>query len=121
MVSNEPITRLKDALRRLPGIGPRSAQRIAFYMLERDQESARLLSDALLNAVGKVTHCGRCNNLSELKLCAICSSEKRNSELLCVVETPADLDIIEQAGAYNGLYLVLMGHSSPNSKKSSLS
>jgi len=113
MASDEPIVRLKEALRRLPGIGPRSAQRIAFHIIERDQEGARLLSEALVDAVGKISHCSRCNNLSELELCAICSSEKRNEELLCVVETPADLDTIEQAGAYNGLYLVLMGHISP--------
>ena len=107
------IGRLKEALRRLPGVGPRTAQRIAFHMLERDREGAKLLAEALMDAAGRVIHCGRCNNFSESELCGICSSGKRNGDLLCVVETPADLDIIEQAGAYGGLYLVLMGHISP--------
>ena len=107
------IGRLKEALRRLPGVGPRTAQRIAFHMLERDREGARLLAEALMDAAERVTHCGQCNNFSEAELCGICSSGKRNGDLLCVVETPADLDTIEQAGAYSGLYLVLMGHISP--------
>ena len=107
------IGRLKEALRRLPGVGPRTAQRIAFHMLERDREGARLLAEALMDAVGRVIHCGRCNNFSEAELCGVCLSGKRNGDLLCVVETPADLDTIEQAGAYSGLYLVLMGHTAP--------
>ena len=113
MPDEHAIGRLKEALRRLPGVGPRTAQRIAFHMLERDREGARLLAEALIEAAGRVTHCGRCNNFSEAELCGICSSVKRNSDLLCVVETPADLDTIEQAGVYNGLYLVLMGCISP--------
>ena len=113
MPDEHAIGRLKEALRRLPGVGPRTAQRIAFHMLERDREGARLLAEALMVAVERVTHCGRCNNFSEAELCRICSSGKRNGDLLCVVETPADLDIIEQAGAYSGLYLVLMGRISP--------
>jgi recombination protein RecR len=86
---------------------------MAFHMLERDREGAKLLAEALVDAAGRVTHCGRCNNFSEADFCGICSSGKRNGALLCVVETPADLDMIEQAGAYGGLYLVLMGHISP--------
>ena len=113
MPDEHAIGRLKEALRRLPGVGPRTAQRIAFHMLERDREGARLLAEALMDAAGRVTHCGRCNNFSEAELCGICLSGKRNGDLLCVVETPADLDTIEQAGAYGGLYLVLMGHISP--------
>ena len=113
MPNEHAIGRLKEALRRLPGVGPRTAQRIAFHMLERDREGARLLAEALMEATERVTHCGRCNNFSEAELCGICSSGKRNGDLLCVVETPADLDTIEQAGAYSGLYLVLMGHISP--------
>jgi recombination protein RecR len=113
MPGEQAIGRLIDALRRLPGIGPRTAQRIAFFMLERDREGARMLADALIDAAGRVNHCSRCNNFSEADLCGICSSGKRNEDLLCVVETPADLDTVEQAGAYSGLYLVLMGHISP--------
>ena len=113
MVDARAIDRLKEALRRLPGIGPRTAQRIAFHMLERDREGAKALAEALMDAARRVTHCNRCNNFSETELCDICSSTKRNEHLLCVVESPADLDTIEQAGAYDGLYLVLMGHLSP--------
>ena len=99
------IGRLKEALRRLPGVGPRTAQRIALHLLERDREGARLLAEALMDAAGRVTHCSRCNNFSEAELCGICSSGKRNGDLLCVVETPADLDTIEQAGVYKGCLL----------------
>ena len=113
MASEQSIDRLKEALRRLPGIGPRTAQRFAFHMLERDRDGARLLAEALIDATGRVSHCQRCNNFSEVDICNICSSGKRDAHQLCVVETPADLDTIEQAGAYLGLYLVLMGHISP--------
>ena len=113
MPDEHAISRLKEALRRLPGVGPRTAQRIAFHMLERDREGAKLLADALVDAIGQINHCERCNNFSEADLCRICSSGKRNRDLLCVVETPADLDTIEGAGAYDGLYVVLMGRISP--------
>ncbi len=113
MPDEHSISRLKDALRRLPGVGPRSAQRIAFHLLERDRDGAKLLAEALIDATSKVDHCERCNNFSEIGLCSICSSKKRNNQQLCVVETPADLDTIEQAGAYTGIYLVLMGCISP--------
>jgi recombination protein RecR len=107
------IDRLKQALRRLPGVGPKTAQRMAFHLLERDREGARLLAEALLSADAQVNHCRRCNNFSETELCEICASPRRDQALLCVIETPADLDTVEQAGAYQGLYLVLMGHLSP--------
>ena len=113
MSDEHAIGRLKEALRRLPGVGPRNAQRIAFHLLERDREGAKLLAEALIDAAGRVHHCGRCNNFSESDFCRICSSSSRNVDLLCVVETPADLDTIELAGAYGGLYLVLMGRISP--------
>ena len=113
MSSGHSIDRLKQALRRLPGVGPKTAQRMAFYLLERDREGARALSDALREATASVEHCQRCNNFSETPLCQICASGKRDETLLCVVETPADLDTIEQAGAYTGYYLVLMGQLSP--------
>ena len=113
MSNGHSIDRLKQALRRLPGVGPKTAQRMAFYLLERDREGARALADALREATASVEHCQRCNNFSETELCQICASGKRDETLLCVVETPADLDIIEQAGAYTGYYVVLMGHLSP--------
>ena len=86
---------------------------MAFHLLERDREGARLLSEAINDAADSVKHCVRCNNFSETETCAICTSPKREAGLLCVVETPADLETIEQAGAYTGLYFVLMGCLSP--------
>ena len=113
MNNGHAIDRLKQALRRLPGVGPKTAQRMAFYLLERDRDGARALADALREATASVEHCPRCDNFSETELSQICASGKRDESLLCVVETPADLDTIEQAGAYSGYYLVLMGHLSP--------
>jgi len=113
MANGEAIDRLKEALRRLPGVGPRTAGRMAFHLLERDREGGKVLAQALQAAVAGVNHCERCNNFSENPLCDICESGKRDETLLCIVETPADLDTIEQAGAYTGYYFVLMGHLSP--------
>ncbi len=113
MNNGHAIDRLKQALRRLPGVGPKTAQRMAFYLLERDRDGARALADALREATASVEHCQRCNNFSETELCQICASGKRDDSLLCVVETPADLATIEQAGGYSGAYLVSMGHASP--------
>lgn len=104
---------LKQALRRLPGVGPKSAQRMAFHLLERDRDGARALAQALINAVERVIHCSRCNNFSETELCGICGSPRRDASLLCVVESPADLVSLDQAGVYNGMYFVLMGRLSP--------
>lgn len=104
---------LKQALRRLPGVGPKSAQRMAFHLLERDREGARLIAQSLTNALERVIQCRRCNNFCEAELCAICSSSRRDPSLLCVVETPADLVSLDQSGAYNGMYFVLMGRLSP--------
>jgi len=104
---------LQRALRRLPGVGPKGARRMAFHLLERDREGAREITAALTRALDGVVHCKRCNNFSEAELCEICASAKRNARQLCVVETPADLQTVEQAGVYDGLYFVLMGKLSP--------
>lgn len=104
---------LKQALRRLPGVGPKSASRMAYHLLERDREGARQIAQALSNALERVVHCRRCNNLSETELCHICSSGRRDKSLLCVVESPSDLVSLDQSGVYNGLYFVLMGRLSP--------
>lgn len=104
---------LQQALRRLPGVGPKGARRMAFHLLERDRDGAREITVALTRALDGVVHCKRCNNFSEAELCEICSSAKRNARQLCVVETPADLQTVEQAGVYDGLYFVLMGKLSP--------
>ncbi|BAU48162.1 recombinase RecR [Sulfurifustis variabilis] len=104
---------LKQALRRLPGVGPKSAQRMAFHLLERDREGARRIAQALSEAVERVIRCRRCNNFSESELCDICSSPRRDGSLLCIVESPSDLISLDQSGVYNGLYFVLMGRLSP--------
>ena len=104
---------LKQALRRLPGVGPKSASRMAYHLLERDREGARQIAQALTNAVDRIIHCKRCNNLSETEMCPICLSARRDRSLLCVVESPSDLVSLDQSGVYNGLYFVLMGRLSP--------
>ncbi|NKB75778.1 MAG: recombination protein RecR [Gammaproteobacteria bacterium] len=113
MADPRSVEVLKTALQRLPGVGPKSAQRMAFHLLERDREGGRQIGEAIRLALSKVNHCGRCNNFSESPLCPICSSTKRDADRLCVIETPADLEAIEQAGVYQGMYFVLMGHLSP--------
>ncbi|MEE2893836.1 MAG: recombination mediator RecR [Pseudomonadota bacterium] len=101
------------ALRILPGVGPRSAQRMAFHLLERDRDGARSLAEALLEAAEHVGVCERCRTLSETPLCRICSDPSRDETLLCVVESPADQFAIEAAGGYRGRYFVLGGRLSP--------
>jgi recombination protein RecR len=107
------LARLIDSLRCLPGVGPKSAQRMAFYLLERDRDGGRTLSQALAEALAQVGHCKRCRMLTESELCAICASSQRDLAQLCVVESPADVVAIEQSGGYRGRYFVLMGHLSP--------
>lgn len=104
---------LTEALRRLPGVGPKSAQRMAFHLLQHDREGAAMLSRALYQAVDAVHHCGMCNTFSETEVCDLCADEQRDRSLLCVVETPADQMMIEQTLTYKGLYFVLMGRLSP--------
>jgi recombination protein RecR len=113
MSSSQAIEALREAFTRLPGIGPKSAQRMAYHLLERDRNAAQSIADALQHALDTIKHCRRCNNLSETELCSLCASPKRKHGLLCVVETPADLESIEMAGSYNGCYFVLMGAISP--------
>ncbi|MGO4479652.1 recombination mediator RecR [Massilia sp. 2TAF26] len=104
---------LTEALRRLPGVGPKSAQRMAFHLLQHDREGAAMLSRALYQAVEAVHHCAMCNTFSELEVCELCADPERDHALLCVVETPADQLMIEQTLTYKGLYFVLMGRLSP--------
>lgn len=107
------ITQLIEALRALPGVGPKSAQRMAYHLLERDRPAALRLSAALQEAAEKVGQCGRCRTFSEEQLCQICASSRRDGGLLCVVESPADVAALDQATGYQGKYFVLMGHLSP--------
>ncbi len=104
---------LVEALRCLPGVGPKSAQRMAFYLMQRDRSGARRLADSLQNALAAIRHCKRCNTFTELDLCERCASVRRDTSLLCVVETPVDMNMMEQTHAYSGLYYVLMGRVSP--------
>jgi recombination protein RecR len=101
------------ALRCLPGVGPKSAQRMAYHLLQRDKMGALRLSQALENAVAGIHHCAKCNNFCEEDICSLCRSSKRDTSLLCVVEMPADLLMMEQAQCYRGMYFVLMGRLSP--------
>lgn len=107
------VQNLIDALRCLPGVGPKSAQRMTLYLLERDRDGAEALAEALQHAVSSVGHCRLCRNFTELEECEICSDPKRDRSTVCVVETPADVLAIEQSGSFRGLYFVLMGHLSP--------
>ena len=107
------IEQLIQALKCLPGVGPKSAQRMAYHLLERDREGATTLADALKSAVEQVGHCDRCRTFTEHARCEICNNPARDNGVLCVVETPADILAIEQATDYRGLYFVLMGHLSP--------
>ena len=107
------IGRLIDALRCLPGVGPKTAQRMAFHLLERNREAALELSRAIEEAVAAVGRCESCRTLSEQALCRICASPQRDSRTLCVVETPADMAAIDTSTGYQGMFFVLMGHLSP--------
>jgi recombination protein RecR len=104
---------LVEGLRRLPGVGPKSAQRIAYHLLQHDREGAARLGSALTHAVEAIRHCALCNTFTENELCDLCASERRDRTLLCVVETPADQLMIEQTLTFRGLYFVLMGRLSP--------
>jgi recombination protein RecR len=107
------LTRLIDALKALPGVGPKSAQRMAFYLLQEGRSGASALAEALTGALATVVRCGRCRMLTEDTHCSICASAERDAALLCVVESPSDVVAIEQSGSYKGRYFVLMGHLSP--------
>lgn len=107
------IENLIEALRCLPGVGPKSAQRMTLHLLERDREGADVLANALGEAIDKVGHCRRCRNFTELDVCEICVDAKRDATTICVVETPADVLAVESSGSFRGIYYVLMGHLSP--------
>lgn len=111
--SAKGLERLVEALRVLPGVGPRSAQRMAYYLLQRERDGAEQLARALTEALTRVRHCALCNNYTEDEVCVLCRSPRRDRSQLCVVETPADLAMVEQTSAYGGMYFVLMGRLSP--------
>lgn len=107
------IGQLIESLRCLPGVGPKSAQRMAFHLLQRDRDGARRLADALVQAAEQVTECRDCRMLTEQPLCDVCASDKRDRGILCIVESPADVNALDAATDYRGLYFVLMGRLSP--------
>ncbi len=113
MVSSVLLVQLVDALRCLPGVGPKTAQRMAFHLLERDRDGGKHLSATLLAAMQRIGRCSRCRDLTEETVCRLCSDPKRDSSLLCVLESPSDVVAIEQATGFRGLYYVLMGRLSP--------
>ncbi len=113
MTTSRLIGRLIENLRCLPGVGPKSAQRMAFHLLEHNRDGARRLAEALSLAMDRVGNCRECRTLSEEPVCSLCASDRRDRSLLCVVETPADVQALEQSTGYQGLYFVLMGHLSP--------
>lgn len=113
MFASPLIEKLVESLRCLPGVGPKSAQRMALYLLERNREGGQHMAEVLQEALQKVGHCRQCRTLTEDELCRICTNPARQNQLLCIVESPADVHAIEQTGSYRGLYFVLMGHLSP--------
>jgi len=113
MKTSTALEDLIESLRCLPGVGPRSAQRMAYYLLQHDHVGAHRLANALDKALADIKHCEKCNTFTETSVCALCCSPRRNASLLCVVEMPADLLMIEQAHCYKGMYFVLMGKLSP--------
>lgn len=113
MRSSAALDVLVSALKRLPGVGPRTAQRYAYHLLQHDREAGEAIAGALIDAVARIRHCARCNTFTEFEVCETCGSSRRDPTLLCVVETPADQVTVEQTLAFEGLYFVLMGHLSP--------
>jgi len=112
-VSENSLEGLIEALRRLPGVGVKSAQRMAFHLLQHDRDGARRLATALNDAVTRMRHCSRCHTFTEGDVCSTCRDGRRDARQLCVVETPADQAALERSGSYKGLYFVLMGRLSP--------
>jgi len=112
-VEPQPLRALIDALRCLPGVGARTSRRMAYHLLQHDPQGAARLADALRLAVEGVRHCRMCNGFSEDELCATCANPRRDASLLCIVETPADQNMIEASHGYTGLYYVLMGRLAP--------
>ena len=113
MKTPSSLEELITALRCLPGVGPKSAQRMAYHLLQRDQEGAARLGAAMVQALARIRHCERCNSFAEEAVCELCRSPRRDESLLCVVESPGDLLMMEQTHSYPGLYFVLMGVLSP--------
>jgi recombination protein RecR len=113
MLSSPLLEQLIEALRYLPGVGPKTAQRMAFQLLERGRENGKRLAQTLQDAMDKIGHCQSCRTFSETEICTLCSSSHRDAALLCIVESPVDMVAVEQMGGFRGRYFILMGHLSP--------
>lgn len=113
MLSSPLLEQLIEALRYLPGVGPKTAQRMAFQLLERGRDNGKRLATALQEAMDQIGHCQNCRTFSETEYCKLCASPNRDSALLCIVESPIDMLAVEQMGSYRGLYFILMGRLSP--------
>ena len=113
MAARSSLDELIESLRCLPGVGPKSAQRMAYHLLQRDRRGAERLGAALSDALQSLHHCARCNNFTEVEICERCLSPRRDPSQLCIVEMPVDLNSMEQTHAFSGLYYVLMGRLSP--------
>ena len=113
MLFTPTLQQLLSALRCMPGVGPKSAQRIALHLLERDRDGAKRLAAALVAALERVGLCARCRMFAESELCGICSDSSRDQSCLCIVEAPADVIAVEESGGYRGQYFVLLGRLSP--------
>lgn len=113
MKSLSSLEQMIEALRRLPGVGPKSATRMAYHLLQHDREGAQMIGQAMINGLNMIHNCGSCNTFTENKLCDTCQDSERDASLLCVVESPSDQLMIEQTMTYKGLYFVLMGRLSP--------
>lgn len=111
--NQDPLEELVLALKKLPGVGPKSAQRLAFHLMQYDRDAASVLGHALLDAVKTVGHCQLCNNFCFSDTCSVCRDQRRDETTICIVETPADLSAIEATNTYKGFYYVLMGRASP--------
>jgi recombination protein RecR len=113
MLSSPLLEQLIEALRYLPGVGPKTAQRMAFQLLERGRENGKRLASVLQEAMEQIGHCASCRTFSESDICKLCASSHRDPSLLCILESPLDLSAVEQMGGYRGRYFILMGHLSP--------
>lgn len=113
MKAPNALEALITALRCLPGVGPKSAQRMAYHLLQRDRTGAEKLASTISGALARIRHCGKCNSFTEDEVCALCTSARRDASLLCIVESPGDLLMMEQTQCYHGMYFVLMGVLSP--------
>ncbi|MBA4740842.1 MAG: recombination protein RecR [Burkholderiales bacterium] len=113
MKTPQALESVIDSLKKLPGVGPKAAQRMAFHLMQHDKEGAQNIAEALINALGRVRHCERCNNFSEQPVCDLCQSMKRDDSVICVVEMPSDVQSIEQTQSFKGHYFVLLGRLSP--------